>query len=77
MQPSSKRRIAIVVLCSGGLLAASCGGSADELIDQASDALNEITEEGSTTTESEGLTSGDLPSEETSVSYTHLRAHET
>ena len=50
MKTSSKSRIAIVVLCSGGLLAASCGGSAEELIDQASDALNEIAEDGSSVT---------------------------
>lgn len=67
MKTSSKSRIAIVVLCSGGLLAASCGGSADELIDQASDALNEIAEDGSSVTESEGSTSDDSTSEESST----------
>jgi len=70
MKTSSKSRIAIVVLCSGGLLAASCGGSAEELIDQASDALNEIAEDGSSVTESEGSTSGDSSSAESSTGST-------
>ncbi|MGB0729548.1 MAG: hypothetical protein ACPGT1_06865, partial [Ilumatobacteraceae bacterium] len=74
MKTSSKSRIAIVVLCSGGLLAASCGGSADELIDQASDALNEIAEEGSSVAESEGSTSDDSTPEESSTGSTSSSA---
>ena len=70
MKTSSKSRIAIGVLCSGGLLAASCGGSADELIDQASDALNEIAEEGSSVAENEGSTSDDSTPEEPSTGST-------
>ena len=70
MKISSKRRVAIVVLCSGGLLAASCGGSADELIDQASDALNELAEDGSSVTESEGSASGDSTPEGSSTGST-------
>jgi hypothetical protein len=70
MKNSSKRRIAIVVLCSGGLLAASCGGSADELIDQASDASNELVEDEPSVAEGEGSTSGDSTPDESSTGST-------
>jgi len=70
MKKSSKRRIAIVVLCLGGLLAASCGGSADELIDQASDALNELVEDEPSVAEGEGSTSGDSTPDESSTGST-------
>ena len=72
MKIASKRRIAIVVVFSGGLIAASCGGSADELIDQASDALNELAEDGSSVIEGEGSSSGDSISEQSSTGSSTL-----
>lgn len=57
MRISSARRVGIITFCLGGLIAASCGGSAEELIDQASEALDDLSAgdtaaDGSTASES-------------------------
>jgi hypothetical protein len=57
MRMSSARRVGIITFCLGGLIAASCGGSAEELIDQASEALDDLSAgdtaaDGSTASES-------------------------
>ena len=43
---STARRVGIITLCLSGLVAASCGGSAEDIIDQATEALEELSEEG-------------------------------
>ena len=48
MRMSTARRVGIITFCLGGLIAAGCGGSAEELIDQASEALDELSEDSTT-----------------------------
>ena len=47
MRMSTARRVGIITFCLGGLIAAGCGGSAEDLIDQASEALDELSEDDS------------------------------
>jgi hypothetical protein len=48
MRMSTARRVGIITFCLGGLIAAGCGGSAEDLIDQASEALDELSEDSTT-----------------------------
>lgn len=47
MRMSTARRVGIIAFCLGGLIAAGCGGSAEDLIDQTSEALDELSEDDS------------------------------
>ena len=47
MRMSTARRVGLIPFCLGGLIAAGCGGGAEDLIDQASEALDELSEDDS------------------------------
>jgi len=63
MRMSTARRVVVITLCLGGLVAASCGGSAEELIDQASAALDDLSEgdsgDGTTSDSQDSSTTSD------------------
>ena len=59
---SAARRVGVLAFCVGGLIVASCGGNADDLIDQASEALEDLSESNTT---GDGSTAS-TPSEESS-----------
>lgn len=62
MNMSAARRVGVLAFCVGGLIVASCGGNADDLIDQASEALEDLSESNTT---GDGSTAS-TPSEESS-----------
>ena len=52
MRMLSKRVVGLLAVSVIGLVAAGCGGGTEEIVEQAADALNELSEEGNTSADS-------------------------
>jgi len=61
MRTSTARRVAVITLCLGGIVAASCGGKAEDLLDEAAAALDDLPEDDA----GEGADSGSQPTPST------------